>query len=125
MHRPHLSLELVRELSLYLDERDLCRAVCVNKDWRCTWTPYLWSNFTVIGADKSKAVDDRKYKCILARNAHLIRNVFVRCDSHVKARRALRKVPSLNLTSLRVVSTFNLESNVNRLVSITQKCSRL
>ncbi|KAF9088950.1 hypothetical protein BGX29_012306 [Mortierella sp. GBA35] len=112
MHRPHLSPELVRELSLYLTNATFAGRSVSTKTG-------------VIGADKSKAVDDKKYKCILARNAHLIRNVFVRCDSHVKARRALRKVPSLNLTSLRVVSTFNLESNVNRLVIIIQKCSQL
>ncbi|KAF9089190.1 hypothetical protein BGX23_006870 [Mortierella sp. AD031] len=126
MHdRIHLPPELVRELSLYLDERDLRTAVLVNKDWRDTWTPYLWTNFTVIGWERSKAVIDRKYQRTLARNAHHIRNVYLWCDAHVKVLQALCKVPNISLTSLCVRASLCLDTDVNRLVNIIQQSPQL
>ncbi|KAF9138365.1 hypothetical protein BG015_002403 [Linnemannia schmuckeri] len=125
---PLLPPELVREIASYLDKRDFLSAIYVNKDWRSTWTPFLWADFTVVGSSLTKDIIDKKFQPVLARYGPHIRHVFVRYESHIKTLQALYTAapsPLLNLSSLCVSSKLHLETDVDRLIKILERSPQL
>lgn len=127
MH-PLFPPELVREIASYLNSRDIFSSVQVNKDWRATWTPFLWANLTVVGSSLIRDIIDKNYQPVLARHGTHIRNIFLRCESHVQVFQVLLKVipaPFLNLSSFCVSTKLHLETDVERLIEILKRSPQL
>ncbi|KAG0288637.1 hypothetical protein BGZ96_007596 [Linnemannia gamsii] len=71
---------------------------------------------------------DKRYQPILARHGPHIRNIFLRCDDHVKVLQVLQNVipaPFLNLSSFCVSTMLHLETDVERLIEILKRSPQL